>query len=157
MKIIKLSSFIPTRLPKAILEKLKFFKKGYKSMEKVKPYNKPLYAQALTPKVSDILKIKENYPSLPAKKIENIYKIINNSDKSKSKINITTKGPSRKQIIVPMGKDNKTKFIASSSDYIANLNKALKNIKLDVIADYAYMDQNGIIIVTNKITSLSDL
>jgi len=157
MKIIKLSSSIPARLPKEILEKLKFFKKEYKSIEKVKPYNKPLYAQALTPKVSDILKIKENYPSLPAKKIKNIYKIINNLDKSKSKINMTTKGPLRKQIIVLMGNDNKTKFMALSSNYIANLNKALKNIKLDIIADYAYMDQNGIIIVTNKITSLSDL
>ena len=41
-------------------------------MEKVKPNNKLLYAQALTPKVSNILKIKENYPSLSAKKIENI-------------------------------------------------------------------------------------
>ena len=41
-------------------------------MEKVKPNNKLLYAQALTPKVSNVLKIKENYPSLSAKKIENI-------------------------------------------------------------------------------------
>ena len=47
--------------------------------------------------------------------------------------------------------------MALSSDYIANLNKALKNIKLDIIADYAYIDQNGIIIVTNKITFLLDL
>ena len=157
MKIIKLSSFIPTRLPKEILEKLKFFKKGYKSMEKVKPYNKLLYAQALTLKVSDMIKIKENYSSLPTKKIKNIHKIINNLDKLKSRINMTTKGLSRKQIIILMDNDNKTKFMALSNDYIANLNKALKNIKLDVIADYAYMDQNGIIIVTNKITSLSDL
>ena len=58
MKIIKLPSSIPARLPKEILEKLKFFKKGHKSMEKVKPYNQPLYTQALTSKVSDILKIK---------------------------------------------------------------------------------------------------
>ena len=72
VEIIKLPPPIPTRLPKKILEKLKFFKKEYKSMEKVKPNNKLLYAQALTPKVSNILKIKENYPSLSAKKIENI-------------------------------------------------------------------------------------
>jgi len=70
---------------------------------------------------------------------------------------MTTKGPSRKKIIIPMNNDNKTKFIALSSNYIANLNKALKNIKSDVIVDYAYMDQNNIIIVTNKIAFLSNL
>ena len=49
VEIIKLSPSIPTRLFKKILEKLKFFKKEYKSMEKVKPNNKLLYAQVLTP------------------------------------------------------------------------------------------------------------
>ena len=126
-------------------------------MEKVKPYNKLLYAWALTPKVSDIIKIKENYSSLPTKKIKNIHKIINNLDKLKSRINMTTKGLSRKQIIILMDNDNKTKFMALSNDYIANLNKTLKNIKSNVIVDYAYIDQNSIIIVTNKITFLSDL
>jgi len=33
VEIIKLPPLIPARLPKEILEKLKFFKKGYKSME----------------------------------------------------------------------------------------------------------------------------
>jgi len=47
-----------------------------------------------------------------------------------------------------MSNDNKTKFIALSSDHIANLNRMLKNIKLDIMADYAYMDQNSIVIVT---------
>jgi len=69
-------------------------------MEKVKPNNKLLYAQALTSKVSNILKIKENYPNLPTKKIKNIHKIINDLDKSKLRINMTTKGLLRKQIIV---------------------------------------------------------
>jgi len=58
---------------------------------------------------------------------------------------------------VNLTNDNKTKFIALFSNYIANLNKALKNIKSDVIVDYAYMNQNNIIIVTNKIAFLSDL
>ena len=47
-----------------------------------------------------------------------------------------------------MSNDNKIKFIALSSDHIANLNRMLKNIKLDIMADYAYMDQNSIVIVT---------
>jgi len=74
-------------------------------MEKVKSYKKPSYAQVLTLKVSDMLKIKENYSSLPTKKIENIHKIINNQGKSKSRINMTIKGLSRKQIIIPMNND----------------------------------------------------
>ena len=67
------------------------------------------------------------------------------------------KDPSRKQIIVSMGNDNKTKFIALSSEHVANLNSALKNIKLDIMADFTYMDQIGIIIITNKVASPSDL
>jgi len=50
------------------------------------------------------------------------------------------KDPSRKQSIVSIGNDNKTKFIASSSKHIANLNSALKNIKLDIMADFTYMN-----------------
>ena len=33
---------------------------------------KQSYAQVADPSISDILKLKENYPNLPAKKIENI-------------------------------------------------------------------------------------
>ena len=56
-----------------------------------------------------------------------------------------------------MGNNNKIKFIALFNNHIANLNRVLKNIKSDVIAYYTCIDKNGIIIVTNKVTSLSDL
>ena len=49
---------------------------------------------------------------------------------------MTTRGLSHKQIIVLMGKENANKFMASSSNHIANINKALKNIKSDIMADY---------------------
>ena len=42
---------------------------------------------------------------------------------------MTIKGLSRKQVIVPMNNENKSKFIEVSSAYITNLNRALKNIK----------------------------
>ena len=67
-----------------------------------------------------------------------------------------TKGPLRKQIIVPISSDNKVKFIVSSSKYITNFNRALKNTKSEVIIDFTHIDQNSIVIVTNKITSLLD-
>jgi len=134
-EIIKLLSPIPARLSKKVLEKLKFFKrKGKKLLEKVKPNNKLSYAQALASKVTEILKIKEKFSNLLAKKIENIHKIINDLDKVKLRINMTTKGPLQKQIIVPIDSENKSKFIALSSEHITNLNSVLKNIKLDVLA-----------------------
>ena len=63
----------------------------------------------------------------------------------------------KNQIIVPMGNDNKTKLIASSSVHITNINSVLKNIKSDVRADLIRMDQYNIIIIMNKIISISDL
>ena len=70
---------------------------------------------------------------------------------------MTTKSSLCKQITILMGKGNITKFIASSSDHVVNLNKALKNIKLDVMANYICSEPIGITIVTNKVVLLSDL
>ena len=108
-----------------------------KKTQKEKNQKKTLYAQTSTPKVSKILKIKENFPNLLTKEIENIHKMINDSGKLKSRINITTKGPSRKQVIIPISNDNKSKFMASLSMHIANLNSILKNIKSEIIANCA--------------------
>ena len=85
---------------------------------------------------SKILKIKKTFLKLQANKIENIQKIINGKGKPKPKINMTTKSPSRKQIIVFMSNENKSRFIESPSDYITNINKALKNVKSKVVADF---------------------
>ena len=38
-------------------------------------------------------------------------------------------------------------------DYIANINIALKKIKLEILADFVYNDHHGLIITTNKIAS----
>jgi len=72
---------------------------------------------------------------------------------------MTTKGSSYKQIIVSMGNDNKTKFMAFSSNHVVNLNKALKNIKSKIMTDYVCSEQIGITIVTItiKVVSSSDL
>ena len=77
----------------------------------VKTNQKQLYAQVAGSNVSNILKLKENYPNLLTKKIENIQKIINDLGKLKPCIKMTTKGPPQKYIIVSMGKDNISKFI----------------------------------------------
>jgi len=104
-----------------------------------------------------ILKIKDNFFNLPSKKIEDIHKAINNIGKPKPHINITTKGSSHKQIIIPIGSKNINKFIASSDNHITNLNHALKSIKSDIIIDFIHSNYQGLIIILNKVVFSSDL
>ena len=59
--------------------------------------------------------------------------------------------------LTPMGKENSNKFMGSASVYIANINRTLKNIKLSVLADYVWRDSIGIVIITNKVASSSNL
>ena len=103
------------------------------------------------------MKIKETFLKLQANKIKNIYKIINSNSKLKPKLNMTTKGPSRKQVIISISNKNKAKFIKSSSAHITNLNRVLKNTKSEVMADFVHMKQVGITIMTNKVVSPLDL
>jgi len=70
---------------------------------------------------------------------------------------MTTKGPLHKQVIIPMSNDNKRNFINKSSAHVSNMNRALKNIKSDVMVDFIYSDTLGIIVVTNKIVASVDL
>ena len=149
VSFIKLPPLIPTKTCKKVMEISKFFKKGTKLTEKKKIGK--LYAQASSSKTSEILKIKETFPKLLANKIDNIHKIVNGGNKPKPKLNMTTKGSSRKQVIIPISNDNKAKFMESSNAHITNLNRALKNIKSEVMADFFCMEQIDITIVTNKV------
>ena len=134
----KLPLLISTKTSKKIKEISMFFKKSTKPTEK-KNTGKS-YAQALLPNISKILKIKENFPKLQANKIDNIHKIINDIGKPKPKLNMMIKSLSRKQVIIPMSNVNKAKFMESSSTHITNLNRVLKNIKSEVMADFIHID-----------------
>ena len=68
-----------------------------------------------------------------------------------------TKSSSIKQVIIPISNENKVKFIKSSSTYITNFNKVLKNIKSEVMADFICMDQVVITIINNKVILSLDL
>ena len=83
--------------------------------------------------------------------------MINDSGKVKPRINMTTKGFSRRQIITSMSNDNISKFMTSSSLHIANLNRAFKNINPEIVADSIHFDQHGLIITTNKCYNLKIL
>ena len=56
-----------------------------------------------------------------------------------------------------MNNDNNAKFIKNSSVYVANINKTLRNMKFEVLADFICSDPLGITVVTNKISMQSDL
>jgi len=67
------------------------------------------------------------------------------------------KGPSRKQIIVPMSGDNSAAFLKNLSAYVSNLNRLLGNAKTEVMVDFIRSDPIGLVIATNKVTVQSDL
>jgi len=51
-----------------------------------------------------------------------------------------------------MSNDNKSKFMEDSSDHIANINRSLQSIKLDVRVDFICLENLRVMIVMNKIT-----
>ena len=107
--------------------------------------------------MESILKIKELFLTLKAKSIDNIQRMIKGDGKPKLCINMTTKGLLRKQDIIPMNEENKQNLIEKSSTYVTNINKALKNIKSEVMVNFVWVETSGIIIVTNKVTLSLDL
>jgi len=103
------------------------------------------------------LKIKETFSSLKAKGINNIQKIIKGNGKPKLCINMTTKGPSRKQVIVPINNNNKRNFMEKSSSHVTNMNSTLKDVKSEIMVDFVQVNFKDIIIVTNKVALILDL
>ena len=49
------------------------------------------------------------------------------------------------------------KIISKLSDYIANFNRLLRNIKSNTAADFIRLDSRSIIITMNNVTTQSDL
>jgi len=134
-----------------------YFKGNKTTSNLIKPTKS--YTQALrqSASTSEVLKIKESFPTLNANQIEQVNNIIKGNPKPKPHIQMTTKGPSRKQIIVPMNNNNNNSFIKNSVFHVANINRLLRNAKSDVAVDFIRSNLIGIVIVTNKVASMSDL
>jgi len=105
----------------------------------------------------EVLKIKEMFPFLNAQNVDQVNNIINGQVKPKPCIKMTTKGPSRKQVIIPMSGENINSFMKSMSFYVTNMNRLLHNTKSDILTDYIHTEPIGITIVTNKISQQSDM
>ena len=118
------------------------------------------YAQASKAPVNmaKVLKIKKVFPALNMEKINQVNNIVKETVKSKPKIQMTTKGPSRKQIIIiPMSKENVDSFIKNSSLYVSNINRQFCNAKSEILVNYIRAEPLGITVVTNKVSQPSDL
>jgi len=70
---------------------------------------------------------------------------------------MTTKGPSRKQVIIPISNDNNNKFMKNLATHVMNINRILRNAKSEVLVDFICSDPLGITIITNKVFLQSDL
>ena len=102
--------------------------------------------------------MKEAFLSLSADEVDKILKVKNGSkDKKKPKLNMTTRGPSRKEVIILMTKPNTELITKSVHKIITNINEHLKNSNSDVIADFICLSSNGVIITTNQPTNESEL
>jgi len=56
-----------------------------------------------------------------------------------------------------MSKNNSNAIVFQANIYILNINKLLKDIKSEVLADFIYFNNKRIIITTNKAVATSDL
>jgi len=70
---------------------------------------------------------------------------------------MTTKGPSRKQVIIPMSNNNNNSFIKNSATHVTNINRLLRNAKSEVAVDFIRSNPICLVIVTNKVAIQSDL
>jgi len=87
------------------------------------------YAQA-TNAAASILRIKEAFPALPNKKILEIHNAaFPKPDNKGRRIQHTTKGPSRKQAIVPTSDNIKDTIMGEANAHIFQINILLKSIK----------------------------
>jgi len=161
--IFSLSPPIPAKLQKEVNKISKYFKKSDK------PPQKKSYIQAssqfklaksisLSSVTMDMLKIKEMFPNFPNKKINMVQKVINSDNgKPEPRINMTTKSPSYKQVIVLINNKLAKRYLKDSSIHVINIKCALKNILSNIIADFICAKDKGIIITTNNVSSPSDL
>ena len=87
--------------------------------------------------IEDVLQVNEAFSSLSADKVGKMLKAKNSRvDNKKPKINMITRELLKKEVIIPMAKSNTKLIVNSAYTHISNVNKCLKNSKLDIIADF---------------------
>ena len=75
----------------------------------------------------------------------------------KPKIKMTTKGPSRKQIVILMSKENTNIIRSNPNFHINNINRHLKDANSKILANFICVDKVSIIITTNSTVLAQDM
>jgi len=126
--VLTFSPLILAKSQKEVNEISKYFKKNNNSPQK-KSYTQASssFKQTTTASISsitrDMLKLKEMFSNFPNKKIDLVQKVINGlNNMPKPRINMTMKGFSYKQVIIPMNSKLSKKFIKDSSMHVININ-----------------------------------
>ena len=148
---------LPAKSKKEINVISKYFQSNKPTMDPKKLTKSYAQASKQTANTSKVLKIKESFPALNVKQIDQVNNIVKGNLKPKLRIQMTMKGPSKKQIIIPMSINNNNSIMKNSVAHVANINKLLRNAKSEVSVDYIHSDLIGISIVTNKVALQSDL
>jgi len=148
---------LPAKSKKEVNVILKYFQSNKPSAEPKKLTMSYAQASKQIANASKVLKIKEVFPALNMKKIDQISNIVKGNPKLKPCIQMTTKGPSRKQVIVLMSSENNNIFMKNLATHVANINRLLRNAKSEVLVDYICSDPLGISVITNKVSLQSDL
>ena len=111
-------------------------KKALKPMITKKSYVQAFKANILL-SIEDVIQVKEVFPTLSADKVRKMLKAKNSGGSTKKpKINMMTRGQSRREVIILMTKANAELIVNSAYIHISNVNKCLKNSKSDTFADF---------------------
>jgi len=132
---------LPAKMAKEVNIISKYFQKkkslnNNKSKEDLKTTKSYAQAPKAPVNMAEVLKIKKVFPALNVEKIDQVNNIVKETVKLKPKIQMTTKEPSRKQIIIPMSKENIDSFIKNSSLHVSNINRQFCNAKSEILVNY---------------------
>jgi len=145
-----------TKVPrpsKEILEKSKAHQQKISTKGK-----SPLSYAQIASNVTNALKIKEAFPALPNKKVLEMHKAAFGQHTNRAKkVQFTTKGPSRKQAIIPVHNDLAESIMGDASTHIFQTNALLKNVKSSMCSEFICPCSGGIAIITNDVPNPSDL
>jgi len=150
---------IPPPIPKCLPRKQVEEVRNRLEQKKLKGKNlTKSYAQVSSP-ANDILKLRDAFLALPNKKIIEIHNATLNASqpKGKKKISITTKGPSRKQAIVPLLGKHVLSIMNNAGQHVNSINGLLKGIKSTLRAEFIRPATESIVITTNNVPASSDL
>jgi len=98
---------------------------------------KKSYAQVSKENIEEVLKIKETFFYLSNREIINVINTVNSKEnKTKPRVNMTTKGPSKKQVIIPMSSNYINLIIDQANSHIISINSLLKEAKSIISVDF---------------------